>query len=713
MSELQQFFASCPKGIEDLLLNELQSLGVQNSVSASAGVSFQGDLTIAYKVCLWSRLASRVLLLIKTFAAKDDDELYRQIQTVKWSDHVNMAGTLAVNCHVSHSAITNSHYAALKVKDAIVDQFVELFEQRPSVDRDNPDIRINLYIHRDQASLSIDLSGESLHKRGFRKSSVTAPMKENLAAAVLMRSGWPNESMTLVDLMCGSGTILIEAALMALNIAPGVERQQFGFTTWKGHDHAAWQSLLSQAQQQKKQSLKTENLIIRGYDQDASAVKAARQNIQAAGLDKYIKVEIRSIDDCVSNNDLKPGLVIVNPPYGERLGEEKELAYLYAEIGNCWKRYFGEWCAALFTGNINLATHVGLRSHKDNTLYNGAIKCKLFQYKLRPAKPDHLIEKEEQAEIQAKQMFANRLTKNYKHLSKWAKRNNIECYRVYDADLPEFSAAIDIYVDWVHVQEYEAPATIDIRKARQRLNNIMSVIPDVLKINESHIILKTRRQQKGIKQYEKQSDQKHFHVIHENELEFYINLEDYLDTGLFLDHRLTREMIRTMSKDKDVLNLFAYTGSVSIYAAAGGARSVTTVDMSNTYLDWARRNFKLNRLNGDHYHFIKADCIKWLIDEKNSANKYDLIFLDPPTFSNSKSMENNFDVQKDHVFLIYSAMKLLNRNGSLIFSNNFRKFRLDQSLLNEFDVEDISLKTIPEDFKRNQKIHNCWKISHK
>ena len=713
MSESLQFFASCPKGIEDLLCAELVSLGINNPQTASAGVSFQGDLKAAYKVCLWSRLASRVLLLIKTFEAKTDQQLYQQVQGIKWSDYLDMSGTLAVNCHIHQSGITNSHYAALKVKDAIVDQFMDLFEQRPSVDRERPDIRINLYIHRDQASLSLDLSGEALHKRGYRQSSIKAPMKENLAAAVLMRSGWPNESRTLVDLMCGSGTLLIEAAMMALNIAPGILRESFGFERWKGHDPETWQQLLAEAREIKQSALENASLNIRGYDESPTAIKACRSNIPAAGLQDFIQVNVRRLEDCTQSEGLPAGLVIVNPPYGERLGEEKELAYLYAEIGDCWKRYFGEWQAALFTGNIKLARHIGLRSHKDNTLFNGAIKCKLFQYKLRPAKPEHVLEQEDQADIEAKQMFANRLKKNLKHLSRWAKRNNIECYRVYDADLPEFSVAIDIYADWVHVQEYEAPTTVDIRKARQRFTNILDVLPDILGINTNHIAVKTRSKQKGVKQYEKQSDQKHFHVVHENELAFYVNLEDYLDTGLFLDHRDTRKMIRDMSHNKNVLNLFAYTGSVSVCAAAGGAASVTTVDMSNTYLDWAKRNFNLNKLVSDDYHFIKADCIKWLLDQSKQQARYDLIFLDPPTFSNSKTMEQSFDVQKDHGFLVHGAMKLLNQDGVLIFSNNYRKFRLDAQLTDHFKIENISQKTLPEDYKRNPKIHHCWLITHK
>jgi len=273
MPESQQFFASCPKGIEDLLATELLSLGIQNPVASSAGASFEGGLQAAYKACLWSRLASRILMPLLSFEAKDEDELYKQVQSIDWSEHLHIDGTLAVNAQLSHSDLTNSHYAELKGKDAIVDQFMELYEERTSVDRDNPDLSVNLYIHRNHATLSIDLAGDSLHKRGYRKFSVTAPMKENLAAAVLMRSGWPNESLTLVDLMCGSGTLLIEAGLMALNVAPGLNREQFGFERWKGHKADVWQSLLAEAKQQNVDEQITEKLTIRGYDESQTAVK--------------------------------------------------------------------------------------------------------------------------------------------------------------------------------------------------------------------------------------------------------------------------------------------------------------------------------------------------------------------------------------------------------------------------------------------------------
>lgn len=712
MADAQSFFASCPKGVEDLLATELSELGADKIQAVWSGVNFEGDLKTAYRVCLWSRLASRVMLPLKSFAVTNEDELYREVQSINWGKHVKMDGTLAVNCNVSHSGITNSHYASLKVKDAIVDQFKEVYDQRPSVDRERPDIRINLHINKDQAVLSLDLSGEPLHKRGYRQTSMAAPLKENLAAAILKRAGWPNDSLSLVDLMCGSGTLLTEAAHMALGLAPGLHREFYGFLGWKGHDAEAWQALVQEASQQRVNDRAYHHLDIRGFDASIKSVKAARQNVQAADVDRYVKIEQRAIEDCPLPENMEKGMVVVNPPYGERLGDAKELVYVYADLGECLRQNYAEWSAYVFTGNEELAKHVGLRSHKSNTLFNGAIKCKLFHYTLRKAQSEQVKAILEEKDQEARQMIINRLQKNHKHLSRWAKRNNIECYRVYDADLPEFSAAIDIYNDQVLVQEYQAPSSIDIRKARLRFNFILQAVEQVLGVSKQQIVVKTRQQQKGLSQYEKQADEGHEKIVHESGLIFIVNLQDYLDTGLFLDHRDTRQKIREWAKDKHFLNLFAYTGSVSVYAAAGGAASTTTIDMSNTYLRWAQKNFKINQIVIDNKHqFIKADCVKWLVQQsKNPDQRYDLIFLDPPTFSNSKSMDDVFDVQKDHVFLIQAAMKLLNENGQLLFSNNFRKFKLYSDKLTGLKIENITQLTMPEDFRRNSKIHQCWLI---
>jgi 23S rRNA (guanine2445-N2)-methyltransferase / 23S rRNA (guanine2069-N7)-methyltransferase len=313
-------------------------------------------------------------------------------------------------------------------------------------------------------------------------------------------------------------------------------------------------------------------------------------------------------------------------------------------------------------------------------------------------------------------MFANRLRKNLKNLGKWARREGIDCFRVYDADLPEYALAIDLYHGekrWAHVQEYQAPKSVDPEKAMQRLQEALTVLPEVLEIPRGQVFFKVRRRQKGTAQYEKLADAKHFHEVREGNCRLLVNFADYLDTGLFLDHRITRQMIETEAKDKRFLNLFAYTGAATVHAAVGGARTTTTVDMSKTYLEWARRNMALNGLRDKAHQFIQADCTRWLESEAKRAKlRFDLIFLDPPTFSTSKRMEDKFDVQSDHVALIRNAMALLEEGGLLVFSNNFRRFKLDETALSDLNIEEISTKTLPKDFARNPHIHRCWHIRH-
>ena len=312
-------------------------------------------------------------------------------------------------------------------------------------------------------------------------------------------------------------------------------------------------------------------------------------------------------------------------------------------------------------------------------------------------------------------MLANRLRKNLKHLSKWLKRENIDCYRLYDADIPEYALAIDIYQVcfpsaqiYIHVQEYEAPKKIDTNKAQQRLQQALEIIKDIFQVRSEQIFVKVRKQQKGKAQYEKLATEKAFYQVQENGNRFWVNFSDYLDTGLFLDHRLTRNMLTELAADKDFLNLFAYTGSGTVHAARGQAHTTTTVDMSKTYLDWAKCNMELNGYTGEIHQFIQTDVIGWL--KKNHSKRYGLIFLDPPSFSTSKRMQSTFDIQRDHVDLIQHTCKLLRPDGKLIFSNNLRHFKMDLKALSEFKIKNISRQTLPKDFERNPRIHNCWII---
>lgn len=311
------------------------------------------------------------------------------------------------------------------------------------------------------------------------------------------------------------------------------------------------------------------------------------------------------------------------------------------------------------------------------------------------------------------EMFANRLRKNLRHLGKWARREGVTCYRVYDADLPEYAVAVDLYEAWAHVQEYAAPPTVDPVLAQTRLTDAMAAIPDAVGMPAGRVVLKVRRRQKGTAQYERQAATGQFHEVHEGGLRFLVNLTDYLDTGLFLDHRPTRELIRSVARGGRFLNLFAYTGTASVYAAAGGAASTTTIDMSSVYLDWARRNMALNGFReGRAHRFVRADCLAWLAAPH--PERYHVIFVDPPTFSNSKRMgESTFEVQRDHIGLLQSVARLLARNGLIVFSNNFRHFKMHRSAFPDLTIEDITHSTIPPDFQRNPRIHTCFKITRR
>ena len=728
-----QLFATTPKAMEGILANEIQALGGQNVQQKLAGVAFQGDLALAYRACLWLRTASRVLLLLGSFEVKSQQDLYDGVQRIDWSAHLNADDSLAVSFNSKNNpAINNTHFGALKVKDAIVDQLRAKFGNRPNVDTEYPSIRVNVYLHNDTAQLSLDLSGESSHKRGYREVSIAAPIKENLAAAILLRAGWPDIAQhggSLLDPMCGSGTLLVEGALIAGDIAPGLQRDYFGFLGWKQHDAGVWQSVWDDAQQRREIGLGKLPVII-GFDQDRRTVAAALQHVENAGLAGKIHIEKRDIADASAAESWPKGLIVCNPPYGERLGDEEQAALLYRQFGEVLKQRFTGWQAAMIIGNPELGFKLGIRSHKPITLFNGALECKLLRStieekaffepkaKSQQERIEHISRRAQSGQVDSQaEMFANRLRKNLKKLTKWAKQNHIHCYRLYDADLPEYAVAVDVYQGeqtWVNVQEYESPKTVDPAKANQRLAGVMAEIPKVLEISADQIFLKIRRKQKSTDQYEKLGDSRHFHVAEEGDCKFWVNFEDYLDTGLFLDHRPMRLLIQQQAKGRRFLNLFAYTGSATVHAAIGGAVSSVTVDMSNTYLDWARRNFVLNGIDGDH-RLVRADCSQWLAEQAGAKQKpqFDLIFLDPPTFSNSKKMDEAFDIQKDHVPLIRNAAALLAPGGTLYFSTNFRRFKMDADAdaLSDWIIEDISSKMIPEDFARDAKIHYCWKIS--
>ena len=714
----QSWLATCPKGLELLLANELQQLGASGVKETVAAVHFEGSLELAYRACLWSRLANRILLPLHSFMLNSADDLYQQCNDIAWESHFTAAQSIAIDFIGTSRHIDNTMYGSQRVKDAVVDRIRRIEGERPDVDTKNPDIRIQVRQHKGRVTVSLDISGESLHRRGYRSGQGSAPIKENLAVALLLRAGWPeiaSQGGALLDPMCGSGTLIIEGAMMAADIAPGILRGHYGFHYWLQHDQALWDSLVVEAQERKAAGLEKLELDIRGYDANPRVLEFTTQNIENAGLDEHIRLAHKPIDQ-FGKPTAEHGLLLTNPPYGERLGEIDELIPLYQKLGTVLQKNFTGWKAAIFTGNVDLGRETDLSPSKQYSLFNGTIPCKLLVFTDMTSKSARIAERlstpaPAQELTEGARMVLNRLKKNQRRLDGWRKKSNISCYRLYDADIPEYAVAVDIYDQSVYVQEYAPPATISEKVARERFAEVKQAVKEFSAHYRGKTHYKERRRQKGDSQYQRATEGASDIIeVTEGRGRFEVNLSDYLDTGLFLDHRPVRAMIGDLVKGKSFLNLFCYTAAASVQAALAGAKSSLSIDMSNTYLDWAGRNFELNNLSASKHQLLRADCLKWLEEE---GELYDVIFLDPPTFSNSKKMDSVLDIQRDHGDMIRNAMAKLAPNGVLIFSNNFRKFKMDELTERQFDCQNITPQTLDMDFERNPRIHNVWKITRR
>lgn len=733
-----ELYVSCPRGLQYVLEDELKELGFAKTKAIPGGVECQGDLAAVYRTLLWSRVANRVQLILSKAKIETAEDLYDLSASIDWTKHFAETDTFAVNFWGTNKLISNTTFGALKIKDAIVDQFRSKLDQRPDVDKVQPNILVSARLAKGIVSISLDVSGESLHKRGYRLDTGMAPLKENLAAGILKQARWPkdfsNES-GLIDPMCGSGTFLIEGAMIALDMAPNLNRTAWGFDYWKGHKPSLWRAMVKEAQERFLKGCENYRGRIVGFDHDAKVVGRAWQNVERAGLKEFIHIEKRAIQDFSVFDGCKQGLLVCNPPYGERLGEMKELETLYLQLGDVLQADLGGWRAAIFTSNEQLSRKIGWRSYKQYKLMNGGLEALLALFDCQPQNryksewlsPEELLSQPSRWRIsndERAQMFRNRLKKNAKNLSRWLKRESIASYRLYDADMPEFAVAIDLYQTlnkerFLHVQEYAPPKSVNSKAALERLSEALFIIKESLDIAPERIFLKRREIQKGHSQYEKQDKAREFFVVEEADAKLRVNFQDYLDTGLFLDHRPIRRWVRAHAKGKRVLNLFCYTASVSVHAALGGATSSLSIDMSSTYLDWGAKNYKLNHMNKDQHRFERADCTAWLkasseaIKTGEEKPRFDLIFIDPPSFSNSKRMDGIFDVQRDHYAMLNQAMDLLTKEGVLVFSNNFRKFQLDERLCSEFVVKNITRDTFDPDFIRRGNIHQCYLLTQK
>lgn len=711
-----ELVVTCADGLEGALQQELAGLGLGDVRRERGALLVTASLEQAYRLCLWSRLASRVLLPLFTAEGTTPEALYAEAASFTWGNVLDVRGTIAVRATAARGVKVHTQYLALKLKDAVVDHCRQYLGERPDVDTERPDFPLHVHALANGFSVSLDVSGDSLHKRGYRVAMTEAPLKENLAAALLLQAGWPApEFGALLDPMCGSGTFLIEAAWMAADIAPGLQRDYYGFFGWKAHQPALWQQVREEAQQRRAAGLQKALPKIVGYDADADALAATERNARAAGVAALVTLEQRELHGLQRPRDVDgavKGLMICNPPYGERLGEKSAARELYRALGRFSAQALPGWQACVLGADVQHVDALGFAHRATERLHNGALVVYARHGDIPAIAAQPVVRFEEvSGELpEEARPFANRLRKNLKAAQKQAMKEQVHCYRVYDADMPEFNLAVDVYEGVLHVQEYAPPKTVDPEKAEARFRLALVAIRQVFGLRREQVFIKVRSRQKGNQQYEKQGSQGRFIEVREGEARVQVNLTDYLDTGLFLDHRPLRLRIAQEAKGRHFLNLFAYTGVASLQAALGGAASTTTVDLSPTYLDWAQRNFALNGLAEANHYFEQADCMRWLRD---CEFEFDLMFVDPPTFSNSKRTPEVFDVQRDHVELIWLAMRALRADGTLYFSNNFRKFKLDMDALAEFVIEDISRETIGFDFERNPNIHRCWKIRHK
>ncbi len=689
-----------------MLADEVRALDVGVTDVRPTAVHATGTLTEGYRLCLWSRVASRVLLPLVTFDAHDDTALYTALRGVNWWEHFDSRQTFAIGSSQSPRSSVPSHYWVQRAKDAIVDGFREHAGHRPSVDKGSPDIRFHLYIGEGTHELALDFAGDGLHRRGYRQSGGKAPLKENLAAAILYFADWPraaSRGLSLVDPTCGSGTFLIEAALMATHCAPGLLRKRFGFENWLHHDGSLFQKEQNEARARRTADCPA---AIYGFDASKKALSEARENLRAAGVDKHVSLAHQPLAEV--RKPANQGTVVCNPPYGHRLGDERTLFLFYQLLGDTLKREFDGWTAYVFAAHQGDLKHLGLRPSRKTVLFNGAIECRLLEIPIVGVPRADTQAPGWRKPSDKAEMFVNRIKKNRRKWERWAKRHGVDCYRLYDADIPEYDVAVDRYLSKAVVHIYQRAHQTEDDLAKRRIQDVLMTLPEALGVSNDDLIVKARHRHDQGDQYARLAQQGSELTVAEGDLRFVVNLEDRIDTGLFLDHRRVRSYAREHCRGKRALNLFAYTCSVSVAAAVGGATETTSVDLSNTYLDWGRRNFEVNGLDPRAHRFIRGDAMRWITKNRD---EYDWIFINPPTFSRSKKTKDDFNIHQDHTELIEMAMRSLHQEGELLFTTHAKSFRLDKKIAERFAVEDCASVFVPDDFVRSP--FKAFRIHHR
>ena len=730
-------------GLEAIAARELKSLGYEPKIVQSGRVLFQGDESAICRSNLWLRTADRVLVRLGAFEARDFGELFDRTFALPWEAWIPPDAEFPVSGRSIKSQLSSVPACQKIVKKAVVEKLkaahgVDLLPET------GPKFSIEVALLEDLATLVIDTSGPGLHKRGYRPLAGKAPLKETLAAAMILLSFW-RPDRPLVDPFCGTGTIPIEAALIGRNLAPGLQRG-FAAEAWPRLPSALWEAGREQARGDARPDLPVRIL---GTDLDAGALRLARYHAEKAGVAADLHFQQHGFAELTSQR--LHGCLICNPPYGQRMGQQDEVLSIYRAMPDVFRR-LKTWSFYILTAYPEFEAIVGQQADRRRKLYNGRIECTYYQFygpkpgaELREPEPVREPAAESAADektgdcpdfreakmglspsppsrgtqpafggLSAKafeqaEIFRSRLLKRARHLRRWPSKLGITCYRIYEQDIPEVPLVVDRYEDCLHMAEFERPHEHTPAQHGDWLDLMQRTAGEVLEVSPGNIYLKRRRRQRGPAQYERVAAEGRTIAVSEGGLRFEVNLSDYVDTGLFLDHRITRSMVRDLAAGKRFLNLFAYTGAFSVYAAAGGAATTVSVDLSNTYLEWAQRNMALSGLAGIQHEFVRDDALHFL-RSRPRREMFDLAVVDPPTFSNSKSLEDFWDIQRDHVELLNCLLELMSPGGTIFFSSNFRRFKLAEAEIRGVSIREISRQTVPADF-RNRRIHRCWRMA--
>ena len=794
-----KLIAACAFGLEAIVKRELIALGYDAKVLTPGRIGFEGDWSAVCEANIWLRTADRVLIEVQRFDAPDFDALFDSVKAFDWSQYIPRDGQFPVIGRSRLSQLTSVPAVQRTVKKALVES-LKAFHKTETLEETAAIYKVEVALLKNEAVLTLDTTGPSLHKRGYRKLTAPAPLKETLAAALVNLSVW-NASRTLSDPFCGSGTIAIEAALQARNIAPGLKRA-FASTDWPELHQRIWEDARKHAKAQRKLDLP---LNILASDRDPDVLSLAHYHARQAGVSDAIRFSEQPFDQFASDEEY--GCIVTNPPYGERLEEQSRLIGLYESFPEVLQR-LPTWSLFLITNMPRFEKIVQKQATRRRKLFNGRIECCYYQF-LGPKPPSMIRQRKERPEVEpvapvpteatpsnnetpependptvstpvvtvgsptqeprvrksipvevitsaavaeldqsqsdsqdsndvkppadhpptrkpeiqpvfatinAKdreqaELFKNRLIKRARHLRRWPTKRGISCFRLYERDIPEIPLVVDRYENYLHITEYERPHDRDLARHRAWLDLMSESASECLDVPLDNTFLKQRRKADSSGQYNKLNDSGHRVVVHEGGLKFLVNFSDYVDTGLFLDHRVARQMVMDEAAGKRMLNLFAYTGAFSVYAAAGGAKSTTTVDLSRTYLDWAGQNFQVNDLGSSKHQFIASDTIEFLKTAARQKKQFDLVVCDPPTYSNSKRTETDWEVQTGYVTIFEHLKKIVAPEGVVYFSTNFRRFKFDEDFIKSlgFEFREISKTTVPEDF-RNRRIHRCWRL---